>query len=197
MRFFKKELFLLVAILSMCGPVLKAATFTWTGAASSDWFNTNNWSPTGLPGSNDTVNFNSGTINLSAPVTINGQFSWAGGTLSGNPLTITSSGTLNLSGSAAKYLWNVLTNAGTVTWTGTGGLNVYNDNSTYHGGVYNLTNGLFNIATDQSIGCACFGHEFFNNQGTLEKTAGTGASYVGVLFTNAGTVQTLGGTLNF
>src|SRR5271154_1237484 len=118
MRFFRKALFLLVTFLFTCSQVLKAATFTWTGSASTDWFNTNNWSPVGLPGSNDTVNFNSGTINLSAPVAINAQFNWAGGSLTGDPLTVTSNGMLNINGSGGKALYNILTNAGAVTWTG-------------------------------------------------------------------------------
>ncbi len=181
----------------MCGPVLQAATFTWTGAASTDWFNTNNWSPTGLPGSNDTVNFNSGTINLSAPVTINGQFNWAGGTLMGDPLTLTSNGTLNISGSAGKSLYNTLTNAGMVTWTGTGAITVANNLSSTSGSIWNLPGALFDIATDENIYCYCSGYEFFNNQGTLEKTSGTGTTTIYIAVTNTGTVQASAGTLNF
>ena len=41
-----------------------AATFTWTSSTSSDWFNPTNWSPAGVPGTNDTVNFSGGTINF-------------------------------------------------------------------------------------------------------------------------------------
>jgi hypothetical protein len=56
---------------------------TWNGSLSSDWFNANNWTPVGVPASNDTINFSAGTINLSLSVTINGQFNWSGGTLGG------------------------------------------------------------------------------------------------------------------
>jgi choice-of-anchor C domain-containing protein len=190
---------LLAVLLSVCGPALKAATYTWTGSASTDWFNTNNWSPVGQPGSNDIINFNSGTINLSAPVTINAQFNWAGGTLTGNPLTVTSSGALNISGSGTKDLENALTNAGTVTWTGTGGLTVVNNGSaSYQGAIWNRTNGVFNIATDENINCYfCSSYELFNNQGTLEKSAGTGTTDIGILVTNVGTAEALEGTLNF
>jgi hypothetical protein len=59
------------ALLVMAGCIsAQAATFTWTGG-SEDWFNPNNWTPAGVPASGDTVNFSSGTINLTAPVTIN------------------------------------------------------------------------------------------------------------------------------
>ena len=78
------------------GPV----SWTWNGSVSTDWFNPNNWTPVGVPGPNDTVNFASGTINLTAPVTFSGQFNWSGGTLSGNPLTITSNAMVDVSGSA-------------------------------------------------------------------------------------------------
>jgi hypothetical protein len=151
----------------------------------------------GPPGSNDTVSFNSGAINLTAPITINGQFNWAGGTLEGKPLTVTSNGLMNISGSATKLLQNGLTNMGTVTWTGTGAITLYNDQSSLFGAIWNLPGGVFNIATDENINCACYGHELFNNQGLLEKTAATGATYISILVTNMGTVTTTEGTLNF
>src|ERR1700733_91388 len=77
------------------------ATVAWNGSVSSDWFNPNNWSPAGVPASGDTVNISNGNISLSAPVTINGQFNWSGGTLNGNPLTIGSNGVLNIEGNVS------------------------------------------------------------------------------------------------
>ncbi|HLZ54063.1 MAG TPA: hypothetical protein VKS19_06245, partial [Verrucomicrobiae bacterium] len=59
-----------------------ANTFTWNGSVSSDWFNSTNWIPVGVPASTDTVNFNSGTISLTSSVTRSGVFNWSGGTLS-------------------------------------------------------------------------------------------------------------------
>ncbi|PWU16966.1 MAG: hypothetical protein C5B50_12250, partial [Verrucomicrobia bacterium] len=96
------------------------ATKTWNGSVSSDWFNPNNWTPIGVPACGDTINFSSGTINLSSPVTIGGQFNWTGGTLSGSPLTIATNAVLNITGGGTEYLENVLTNAGTVTMSGSG-----------------------------------------------------------------------------
>src|SRR5579864_8715051 len=75
-----------------------AATFTWTGSVSTDWFTPNNWSPVGVPGSSDTVNMTNGTINLSSPVIINGSLNWSGGSMIGRPLTIESAGLMNVSG---------------------------------------------------------------------------------------------------
>src|SRR5215468_9550722 len=74
-------------------------TKTWNGSANTDWFNATNWIPAGVPATNDTVNFNSGTITFTAPVTISGQFNWSGGTLDGNPLTVATNGVMNLVGS--------------------------------------------------------------------------------------------------
>ena len=60
----------------------------------------------------------------------------------------------------------MLTNAGTVTMTGTGNLSIYNNNSTYNGGVYNLAGALWDIQTNANIYCGLLGDEFFNNAGT-------------------------------
>src|SRR5208337_4701369 len=69
-----------------------AASFTWNGSVSTDWFNPTNWIPAGVPASTDTINFTNGTINLTSSVTIGGSFNWSGGTLSGDPLTIENGG---------------------------------------------------------------------------------------------------------
>src|SRR5208283_2759936 len=88
---------------------------TWNGSISSDWFNATNWIPAGVPAPDDIVNFSNanGTITLTAPVTISGQFNWSAGTLNGNPLTIASNGVMNINGTTTVDLENVLTNAGT------------------------------------------------------------------------------------
>ena len=41
-----------------------AATFTWNGSVSSDWFNKTNWTPVGVPASTDTINFTNGDNQL-------------------------------------------------------------------------------------------------------------------------------------
>src|SRR6266851_4246728 len=197
MRFLKRIVLSAVMLLLGSG-LVRGANFTWTGTVSADWFNTNNWTPVGVPASGDTINFNTGTINLTAPVTINGQFNWSGGTLSGSPLTIATNGVLSLSGSDAKTLANLLTNAGTATWAGSGAIIVYNDNGApYRGGIYNLAGGLFDIQNDQGIYCACYGYEIFSNAGTVRKSAGTGSSTINVAFTNDGTVDVESGIVNF
>src|SRR6185437_830946 len=98
----------------------------WTGAIDQNWTNANNWFPAGVPNTNDTISvFTTGTINLNSPLTISGSLNWSGGTLGGQPITISSTGTLNLLGNNTKYIQNVLTNAGTVEWV-EGDFSVYN-----------------------------------------------------------------------
>jgi hypothetical protein len=198
-------------------PACPAATFTWTGAASTDWFNTNNWSPAGLPGLSDTVNVSSGTINLSAPVIINAQFNWSGGTLTGNALTIGAGGTNNwtggtaqcpinvqtngvliLGGSPTKYLWNTLSNAGTVTWSGSGNLEVdYSTASSQYGQIQNQAGALWDIQNSLTLYNNAPNGAYFQNAGTLRKSADSGTTTIAIPILNSGTVTVLQGTLRF
>ena len=155
-----------------------AATFTWTGTASSDWFTPNNWAPSGVPGSADTVNFTNGTINLTQGITIGGLFNWSGGALSGSPITVANSGQMNISGNVG--LQNVLTNSGTVTMTGSAALTFYNNQTSLLGGVYNLPGALWDIQTNANFNCACYGNEFFNNAGVFRKSQASGSSSIQV-----------------
>src|SRR5882724_11249574 len=121
-----------VALLAISIRTAEAQTTkTWNGSVNPDWFNSTNWIPVGVPAANDTINFNSGTITFTAPVTISGQFNWSGGNLDGNPLTLATNGVMNLVGSGNKFLVNALTNAGTITFAGSGDLYLYNNLSTY------------------------------------------------------------------
>ncbi len=172
-----------------------AATFTWNGSVSSDWFTANNWTPAGVPGSTDTINLTNGMINLTSSITIGGSFNWSGGSIGGSPMSIASGGVLNMAGSV--ILENTLTNTGTVTMTGNGSLTMYNNLLNYQGGVYNLAGALWDIQTNSSILCACYGNEFFNNAGVFRKSLGSGTSAIQVPFANAGMVTNLSGTLNF
>jgi hypothetical protein len=177
---------------------LHAATFTWNGSAG-DWYNTNNWTPAGLPATNDTINFNSGTINLSAPVLIAGQFNWNGGTISNTSLTIASNGVMVLGSGSTKILWTSLTNAGTVTWTG-GNFEVdYSSANNQFGFIQNLPGGLFDIQNSAQIynGSAVNGAAF-QNAGMLRKSVNSsGFTFALPLVNTGGTVSNLTGTLNF
>ncbi len=171
---------------------------TWIGSVSSDWFNATNWTPAGVPASNDVVNFTNGTLALTAPVTINGQFNWTGGTLSGNPLTIATNGLMTVSGSATLFLENSLTNAGTVVMTNSGRLEVsYASVFGYFGLIENLPGALWDIQNDQVMTPYYAGPAYFHNAGILRKSGQSGATTIYVPFNNSGSVTALQGMLDF
>jgi hypothetical protein len=112
-----------------------------------------------------------------------------------SPLTVASGALVNITGSVG--LQNVLSNAGTVTVTGTGNVTIYNNNGVYKGGVYNLAAGLWDIQTNAPIYTASYGSEFFNNAGTFRKSGGPGTAAIYVTFSNSGTIDGLVGILSF
>ena len=90
-------------------------------------------------------NFNMTGGTLVGTNVVTGTLNWTGGMI-GGALTVASTGVLNISGSGGKSLYNgVLTNAGTVVWTGAGYLDSYSE------GIYNLAGGLVDIQNDQSL----------------------------------------------
>jgi hypothetical protein len=174
-----------------------AATHSWTGAVSQDWYVAGNWTPTGIPGSTDTVYLtNNGSVDLSGAVTIGGVFNWSGGTLSGHGMMIESGGVVNMA-SNNNYLYIQLTNAGTVNLSGNVLLDLANDDTTLLGGIYNLAGALWDIQTNASIDSQGYGDEFFNNAGKVLRSAGLGTATIEVPFTNSGTVTNLSGALSF
>ncbi|HEX7255988.1 MAG TPA: Calx-beta domain-containing protein [Gaiellaceae bacterium] len=128
-----------------------------------------------------------GVLTLTGP----GASSWTGGEMSGSGTTELPAGvTLNLSGTGTKTLRRVLSNAGTVTWAGTGEIHTGNvtvfDNS-----------GVFDIRNDQTYHHNHGGVSQLNNTGVLRKSAGTGMSDIDPPVDNDGTVEVLTGTLSF
>src|ERR1019366_3090692 len=138
------------------------------------------------------------TLSGNYVVTGNGVVDWTGGTIVGS-LTVMSNAVLNLSGSSQKNLYAALTNAngGTINWSDTGNLTLYNNGgSPYNGSINNLAGGLFNIQNDQSLSLY-FGNEYFNNAGTLRKSGGSATTSISLPFTNTGTVDGQTGTISF
>ena len=146
-------------------------TINWTGAVSTDWDNSTNWSPQQVPTAADHVVIAAGNVNfpadgvfgildwtggqLNGPVTVpaNATLNWQAGTLWINSsLTVVSNGVLNLSGAADKYLYGPRTNAGTVTWGGTGNIQcgTSHNYNWYYAPIFNLPGALFDIQSDQT-----------------------------------------------
>src|SRR5689334_3390842 len=83
----------LMAIATLAFPV-QAATRTWTGATSSDWFSAQNWNPAGVPAATDSVTIG-GSVQLNGNATVSGLI-FTGGAIGGTgTLTITGVGAWN------------------------------------------------------------------------------------------------------
>jgi hypothetical protein len=170
---------------------LNANSFTWTGASSSDWFDPNNWNPAGVPGTSDCINVVGGTINLTAPVTINGQLNFGGGTLSGSGLTITTNGVLNIENSLS--LEGPLTNNGTVNWQA-GVIYLFGDYG-YTGEIWNQAGALWDIQCDQTL-LPEWSDGVFHNAGLVQKDTTTGTTGFYVYLNNTGCVDSESGVIS-
>ena len=67
-------------------------TYSWTGAASNQWSNQNNWNPIGVPGTNDSVAFPGGAANLTNTNDLPAGTALAGLSINGGGYTIGGNG---------------------------------------------------------------------------------------------------------
>jgi hypothetical protein len=118
-----------------------------------------------------------------------------GGMASASPLTVTASGVLNFNGVGVN-IYAPLTNAGTINWSGAG-VSLANNLGIYTGSIYNQPGGILNLQNDQNCSSAGYGSEFFNNAGTVRKSAGLGVSTFSLPFTNSGAIDAQSGTIQF
>src|SRR3954452_18420151 len=138
-----------------------------------------------------------GTLNITGSLgtTATGVIDWSGdSTLTGaGALSINSGGTLNISGSGTRFIdGGTLNNSGTVNWSGTDNISVYNS-----GVINNLASGLFSATNDQLIYQQCCGAgQPFNNAGTFRKSVATGTTSINS-FNNTGTVDAQSGVITF
>jgi hypothetical protein len=135
----------------------------------------------------------SGDLNGPGTFTVQGLLSWSGGSMSGAGVT-NAAGGLSLGGSVVLNQ-RTLNNPQTATWTGT-------RLQLQTGPTINNT-GTWNSTTDQSL----VGTGTFNNQvskvlpdgtrlvGTLDKSGGTGTTFIDVPLNNQGFVTAQSGTL--
>src|SRR4030095_5524169 len=66
------------------------ATFVWDGSVSTDWFTPANWTPDGVPGTNDAASLDTNrTINLSTSTSVCGLPQSAGNFTSIGPAGVT------------------------------------------------------------------------------------------------------------
>ena len=156
------------------------------------------WSPGSVVYGNATV---SGPI--AGIIASNGVITWLGGDME-NSLTVAQGGTL-VQSNTLHFVYNnyalgytntaYLTNYGAVVWAGT--IDASANSSTHAGGgiIYNA--GVWNAVADLSMGVySGGGTNYFINTGTLEKTAGIGASTIGWTIENSGTLGSQTNTLS-
>ncbi|HUF63049.1 MAG TPA: hypothetical protein VMN36_13310, partial [Verrucomicrobiales bacterium] len=146
-----------------------------------------------------------GTLAGDAALTITGSASWTGGLMTGTGRTVVAEdATLTISGGFGKGMdaGRVLENRGTVLWSG-GGIDLNNTNQGGSGRIENAPTGVFVMQIEGgSISASRFGDvetpplPSFDNAGTLRKTGNGSSTTLSVPFTNTGTVEMLGGTLN-
>jgi hypothetical protein len=136
---------------------------------------------------------NSGTVDGTAALTVNGLFTWSAGNMGAQ--TSPAAGTTTLNGGAAisgsPLLNRTLYNASGSTATFTGGGTLYFNSSS---AIWNNQAGsTFNLASDGIMS----GTGTFNNAGTFQKTAGTNGSYISCIFNNTGTINAQTGPIYF
>ncbi len=187
-------------VFAQSGPINGTGTVNFNGAAMDFGGGTTTISTT-------TVNLTSGVLGGAAPGVLNFStpLNWSGGficsSLSGISCALGANATLNADKginfptSASGILSNRTLNViGTTTWSGTSGALTLEN-----GGVVNIpSGGVWNYTNDSSLGNGGgTGTNAFNNDGTLEKTAGSGTTTIGVPFHNRGSALGNSGILTF
>ena len=139
------------------------------------------------------LSMDSGMISGSGNLTITGNFSWTGGTITGVGTTeIATGAAMTIGGDTTKALASrSVRNAGDIAYSG-GVLNVSGTAE-----IDNLSGGTFDIQVDTSFTAVGTGGSFVNESGAIfEKTGGTGGfTFLGVRFDNAGTVDVQSGSV--
>ncbi|MBI2570077.1 MAG: hypothetical protein HYV63_23995 [Candidatus Schekmanbacteria bacterium] len=131
-----------------------------------------------------------GTLGGAQQMEVNGPFGFSYGTLNG-------AGTLTLAGASAFTSGNAKTvdgkpivNNSLLTWSGTGWLVLKNGAS-----ITNLTSGVIDIQTDETIDDSFPGGGTIANYGLIRKSAGLSVAYIESPLDNAGTIAAESGAI--
>jgi len=169
-----------------------------------------------LPSSTTNLTFTSGTMNLGDTFTMTGTGTWSGGTMSnGGTFDVASGATLTIDAANALAIISNATfvNDGTTNYTAAA------PNYLKMVGGTLTNNGTFDIQTDQPIVGIAFapsslkpsptklkakpdaliigGSPVITNNGTFQKSGGSGTTSIDPAFTNTATVLALLGTMDF
>ncbi len=129
-----------------------------------------------------------GTLDAAGTLTVNGLLRCSGGAAYGT-ITVATSGACELTGSADRYLVGSLANSGRVTWSGANNLFLAGDAR-----FENLPTGTIEIQNDQTVVLAS-GSPQIVNAGLIRKTAGAGATALGVPLDSSGTLEVQTGAI--
>jgi hypothetical protein len=194
--------------------VFSQQKYTWTGAVSQVYNLPGNWSPSGVPGQNDTIILNSGTINIATgnpvllggiyltngtitatdSITLSGNMYWNAGTWSGTgTFTCTTNAFLFIRGTSAKTLRQaILVNEGKIYWEESGNLSLGD------GAVIN-NSGLIEIKNNATLSRSAGVLPHLNNlsTGIIRKLSSSGKTILdqAIIFTNEGLFEVLSGSL--
>lgn len=124
--------------------------------------------------------------------TIAGTWNWSGGSVgTGSVLSIATNGQVNLSSSASKVLGGTLTNAGSITFGGTGNFQMNGA-----GLLHNLPGALFEQQNDRLMDVIS-GTPVFVNEGIIRKTIATGTTLWQLRLVNSGDLHMQSGTNSY
>lgn len=134
--------------------------------------------------------FISGSLTGSGDVAVTQPFTWIGGSMTGTGrLLIAPTGSLVISGSAAKTLARPIQTSGVTFWT--------DGNVTFLDGAsfVNLPGGVFNAQADGSFFAPVGANATFNNQGVIERSGPGASGFDRLGFSQSGTLRVLDGML--
>jgi hypothetical protein len=135
-----------------------------------------------------------GALSDPGTMTIDGTLAWTGGFMTG-PGTTVAHGNVNINNSSdvGLSLGHTFQNTATAIWTGTGNIKL-SDGSTFT----NLPNAMVDIQGTGSITDGYFfgPSSYFDNQGDLVKSTGTGTTGVSTFFNNSGILDVESGTVS-
>jgi len=131
-----------------------------------------------------------GNLDVSGTVTVNGLFTWAGGTQQGVGETIANGGVLITGANTKDLRERSLSLHAASSWTGSGAL-------TLRWGPTINVNAPFDIATDADIQLLQGANPMINISSSLTKSAGAGDTQIAAVIGNSGSIAVASGQLNF
>jgi hypothetical protein len=139
---------------------------------------------------NGVLTMTAGTLG-GAAMNIQGTMNWTAGTLK-SVLNVLPGGVLNISGNSVKYLnGGQLANAGTVSWSGSGGLQFGEGGTITNSGTFEIFNDALLVQTLYTT------RPWFANSGVLRKRTANGTTTFGdVEFRNTGMVDVQSGIVS-